>query len=241
MATKFCLLKYLYISNNENFIDTNNSRLKGWCKILLKPQFENLEYYLETSEVIDFGYQISREVTDVSFEITTYSTDEIDYIKNAYQFVRDNIFHSADIHGQVVTCKASEVLLLKEGTCFAKSHLLAAILRCNLIPTGFCYQRLIQDDEINPYYILHGLNAVYIEKLSKWIRLDARGNKHGINAQFSLEQEELAFPVRVEKGEEDIPVIFARPDKNVIEALTNNENLEMLLSNLPARLSVTNN
>lgn len=205
----------------------------------LQPQFNDLSPYLQANNIIDFGYEISREVTELSYDITTYSENEMDYIKNAYEYVRDKISHSADMNGKIVTCSASEVLLAKEGICFAKSHLLASILRCNLIPTGFCYQRLILDDESAPYLILHGLNAVYIEQLKKWIRLDARGNKPGVDAQFSFEQEKLAFPVRVEKGEEDIPIIFASPDKNVIEALTNKKSLKDLWANLPTILDFT--
>ena len=202
----------------------------------LQPQYNNINRYLEATDIIDFGYEVSRQVTDLSYDITTYSKDVIDYIKNAFEYVRDNISHSADINGKTVTCKASEVLQAKEGICYAKSHLLAAILRCNLIPTGFCYQRLILDDESTPHFVLHGLNAVYIEKLDRWIRLDARGNTSSVNAQFSLDQEKLAFPVRIEKGEEDIPIIFASPDKNVISALTASKTLEQLWKNLPTSL-----
>ena len=84
--------------------------------------------------------------------------------------------------------------------------------------------------------ILHGLNAVYIEESDKWIRLDARGNKPGVNAQFSFDDEQLAFPVRSEKGEEDIPIIFAEPDKNVISVLTESQDFETLWTNLPIEL-----
>lgn len=199
------------------------------------PQYNDLKPYLEADEIIDIN---SKEIIELSSNISTYSKNEIEYIKNAYEFVRDKISHSADIQGKVVTCKASDVLRTGEGICFAKSHLLAAILRCHLIPTGFCYQRLILDDNTEPQIILHGLNAVYIESLGKWIRLDARGNKVGVNAQFSLEREKLAFPVRTEKGEEDIPIIYANPDKNVLAALTKNKDLSVLWANLPTTLSV---
>ena len=202
----------------------------------LKPQFADKAHYLEATDIIDFGNGLSSEVTDLSYDIITRSKNNIDFIKNTFEYVRDEIFHSADIAGEKVTCRASEVLKAKEGICFAKSHLLAAILRNNLIPTGFCYQRLILEDKTAPYYVLHGLNAVYIEQADKWIRLDARGNKPGVNAQFSLEQEFLAFPVRIEKGEEDIPIIFAKPDKNVIRALTENKSFESLWANLPTEL-----
>jgi hypothetical protein len=50
----------------------------------LIPQYSDLKVYLESSEIIDFGYQISHEITDLSYDITTYSKYEIDCIKNAY-------------------------------------------------------------------------------------------------------------------------------------------------------------
>ena len=205
----------------------------------MKLQFSDMARYLEASDIIDFRCQLSCEITDLASEIKSYSADDISYIKHAFEYVKDNISHSADIQGNTVTCKASEVLRAREGTCYAKSHLLAALLRSNQIPTGFCYQRLLLDDETAPYLILHGLNAVYIERLNKWIRLDARGNKRGVNAQFSIVQEHLAFPVRVEKGEEDILTIFASPDEHVIKALTEHKSLEALWINLPTKLCTT--
>ena len=133
----------------------------------MKLQFSDLARYLEANEIIDFECRDSCEITNLALEIKANSEDEISYIKNAFEYVRDSISHSADIQGNIVTCKASEVLRTKEGICYAKSHLLAALLRCNQIPTGFCYQRLILDDETAPYLIIHGLNAVYIEKFDK--------------------------------------------------------------------------
>jgi len=202
----------------------------------MKLQHSSIARYLEPSDIIDFGYQLSQEVTALAHEIKTHSKDTISYIKNAFEYVRDNISHSADIQGSTVTCKASDVLKAREGICYAKSHLLAALLRCNQIPAGFCYQRIILDDETAPYLILHGLNAVFIKSLNKWIRLDARGNKPGVNAQFSTAKEQLAFPIRAQRGEEDIQTIFATPDKNIIKALTENKSLESLWLNLPTKL-----
>ncbi|MCL2378575.1 MAG: transglutaminase family protein [Defluviitaleaceae bacterium] len=212
--------------------------------MILKPQFNDVAPYLEATHILNFNWPNqmepditqSFEVVGLADDIMIISKDEIDFIKNAFEYVRDNISHSADIMGKRVTCTASEVLMAKEGICYAKSHLLAAILRANLVPTGFCYQRLVLDDETAPYHVLHGLNAVYIEKFNKWIRLDPRGNKQGINAQFSLEREQLAFNIRTNKGEEDIPIIYAKPDKNVVRALTGNRTLESLWSNLPTSL-----
>ena len=203
----------------------------------LKLQSDSLAPYLESCEIIDFEHNNPCAIKDLSHELLNKAKNKVDYIKILYEYVRDQISHSADISGKTVTCKASEVLKAKEGICYAKSHLLAALLRCSHIPAGFCYQRLILNDDSAPQLVIHGLNAVYVEELGKWIRLDARGNKQGVNAQFSLEQEQLAFPVRAEEGEEDIPVIFAYPDKNVVQALRENKSLEMLWANLPATLN----
>jgi len=46
-------------------------------------------------------------------------------------------------------------------------------------------------------------NTVFISELNKWIRLDARGNKENVHAEFSLDEERLAFPIRDQLGEVD--------------------------------------
>jgi transglutaminase-like putative cysteine protease len=103
--------------------------------------------------------------------------------KACFEWVRDEIFHSCDYRMNPVTCRASDVLQHKTGYCFAKSHLLAALLRANQIPAGFCYQRLSVDDRGAPYS-LHGFNAIYLAEFG-WYRVDARGNKAGVNARFT--------------------------------------------------------
>lgn len=94
-----------------------------------------------------------------------------------------------------------------------------AIGICIWILLGFCYQKLILDDETAPVLIYHGLNGVYIKEYKKWIRLDARGNKEGVNAHFSIDKEQLAFPVRPEKGEKDCFTVYPNPDLKVLEKL----------------------
>lgn len=76
-------------------------------------------------------------------------------------------------------------------------------------------------------------NAVYLYSLGRWIRLDARGNHEGVNAQFSTGKEILAFPVQPELGEEDGLIIYPGPSHNVIEALTKSKTLFDLMENLP--------
>ena len=122
------------------------------------------------------------------------------------------------------------------GICFAKSHLPAALLRDTAIPTGFCYQKLILDDETAPVLIYHGLNGVYIKDYKKWIRLDARGNKTGVNAQFSTDTEQLSFPIRSEMGEVDCFIVYPNPDIDVLKKLKTNKTRTELWKNLPTEL-----
>jgi len=77
------------------------------------------------------------------------------------------------------------------------------------------------------------LEGVYLKTMD---RLDSRGNKEGVNAQFSLEKEILAFPVRSELGEVDGKTIFTNPNSNVILALERSKTLTELEKNLPTEI-----
>lgn len=192
-----------------------------------------LDEYLKHDDVIDYENKAIAELADTLFQ---KANSELIFIKAAYEFVRDNISHSADINKDVITCTASEVLKANHGICFAKSHLLAALLRCKSVPAGFCYQKLILDDETAPILIYHGLNGVYIKDYKKWIRLDARGNKAGVNTQFSVETEQLAFPIRPELGEADSFIVYPNPDRKVLEKLRKCKTRAELWENLPTEL-----
>lgn len=197
------------------------------------PYSNKIDEYLEADDVIDYRNNSIMQLADSLFQ---KANNELEFIKMAYEFVRDNISHSADIKEDIITCAASEVLEAGHGICFAKSHLLAALLRCKSIPTGFCYQKLILDDETAPILIYHGLNGVYIKELEKWIRLDARGNRKDVDAQFSIDNEQLAFPVRPEMGEIDNFTVYPKPDVKIIEKLRVNKTRTELWDNLPTEL-----
>ena len=197
------------------------------------PYSNKIDEYLKADDVIDYRNKSIMQLADALFQ---KANNELEFIKMAYEFVRDNISHSADIKEDIITCAASEVLEAGHGICFAKSHLLAALLRCKSIPTGFCYQKLILDDETAPILIYHGLNGVYIKELGKWIRLDARGNREDVDAQFSIDNEQLAFPVRPEMGEIDNFIVYPEPDVKVLEKLRKNKTRTELWDNLPAEL-----
>lgn len=194
---------------------------------------DNMDEYLKKDDVVNYENVNIIQLVD---SLWSNADSDVEYIKKAYEFVRDNISHSADINEDMLTCFASEVLAEGHGICFAKSHLLAALLRCKSIPTGFCYQKLILDDETAPILIYHGLNGVYIKEYKMWIRLDARGNKEGVDAQFSIESEQLAFPIRAEKGEEDGVVIYPDPDIKILEKFKNNKTRTELWDDLPTEL-----
>lgn len=125
----------------------------------------------------------------------------------------------------------------REGICYAKSNLLAALLRLQGIPAGFCYQKLTIGDTPDTGYCIHALNAVYLASENRWIRLDARGNKEGINSQFSIHAEQLAFPVRTQYNEVDYPTIYSKPNAKTMQALrTNTDCIEMYRYHLPVEL-----
>lgn len=199
----------------------------------IKPLTEHIEEYIKEDEIIDYSNEM---IVKLAEELYEQSGNETEYIRAAYEYVRDHISHSADINEDIITCSASEVLKEGHGICFAKSHLLAALLRYKSIPTGFCYQKLILDDETAPVLIYHGLNGVYMKEYEKWIRLDARGNKEGVDAQFSPDNEQLAFPIRPEMGEKDDLTVYPNPDVKVLEKMRRNQTRTNLWDDLPTEL-----
>jgi transglutaminase-like putative cysteine protease len=188
--------------------------------------FEGLmDAYLAATEIVDWQHpavlRLARDLADESL---------LETANRCFEWVRDEIRHSYDFQLNPVTCSASEVLEARTGYCYAKSHLLAALLRANHIPAGFCYQRL-RLDENEERYALHGLNAVYLPEYG-WYRVDARGNKNSVNAQFTPPVEQLAFRLEY-NGEADLPSIWTDPLPEVIKALRSYETWDQLMKNLP--------
>jgi hypothetical protein len=190
--------------------------------------------YLESTEYID--WKDPALLTQAHALSDRVSTPE-EITQKCFEFVRDEIKHSWDYKLNPVTYKASDVLKHGTGFCYAKSHLLAALLRANKIPAGLCYQRLTITDV--PPFILHGLNAAYLEPYG-WYRIDARGNKQGVSADFCPPIEKLAFPI-VTKGEADLPEIWAEPLPVVTEALRQHKTIQSLVDNLPDVQLITAN
>lgn len=186
-----------------------------------------MNQYLQSSAYIDWQHPA---VLGKARELADGSTDHAGIARRCFEFVRDKIRHSWDYRLNPVTCKASGVLVHGTGYCYAKSHLLAALLRANAIPAGLCYQRLSLGGDGAPY-CLHGLNAVWLPEHG-WYRLDARGNKPGVDARFCPPLERLAFSTNA-RLEADLSEIWPEPLPVVVRVLTEYATVEEVYQNLP--------
>lgn len=186
-----------------------------------------MQQYLLSSRYINWD---TAEVYDQAAQLASGRKDKQEITHACFEFVRDQIKHSWDCQLNPVTCKASDVLKHGTGYCYAKNHLLAALLRANDIPAGLCYQRLTIADNVPPF-CLHGLNAVFLENYG-WYRVDARGNKIGIEAEFCPPFEQLAYPI-ISEGEADLPEIWAEPLEIVVKALESGNSYHEVANNLP--------
>lgn len=186
-----------------------------------------MQRYLQQSEIINWQHPA---ILAKAAELAAGLPDKTEIVRSCFTFVRDQIRHSWDYRQNPVTCRASDVLEQATGYCYAKSHLLAALLRANGIPAGLCYQRLSVGDN-GPPFCLHGLNAVWLEPYG-WYRIDARGNKPGVDAQFCPPMEQLAFQLHA-PDEVDLPEIWPEPLAMVVQVLIGCATVEEVYKNLP--------
>jgi transglutaminase-like putative cysteine protease len=169
--------------------------------------------FLAACDVIDWQ---RAELRELATRVTLHAQG-LQIIAALFHWVRDSIAHTGDCGQGALTLRASDVLRERTGLCYAKSHLLVALLRASNIPAGLCYQRL-GSDAATPAFVLHGLVAVLMPDGS-FLRLDPRGNKPGVDAQFVPGREALAFTASL-PGEADLPGVFARPHRAVVAALS---------------------
>ena len=185
------------------------------------------EPFLRITPIVDGDHP---SVSALAGELSRGRASQHEVARACFEWVRDEVRHSVDHGLDIVTCRASEVLLERTGFCYAKSHLLAALLRANGIPAGFVYQRLALDDR-GDAFCLHGLNAVWLAN-GGWYRMDPRGNRHDLVAGFDPPREVLPFASRMQ-GEKLFPQIWAEPLPCVIEALQQHRTRADLEANLP--------
>lgn len=183
--------------------------------------------YLACSDAVDWSHPA---IMLQAKRLAAGHSDVFAIANACFEWVRDEVMHSRDFERNPVTWRASDVLLHRTGYCYAKSHLLAALLRANGIPAGFCYQRLSVGDS-GPPYCLHGFNAIELPGVG-WYRVDARGNRAGIDAQFTPPVERLAFALQSAE-EVEFANVLADPLACVVDSLRACSTWEETLANLP--------
>jgi len=197
-----------------------------WCCYKMKG-------YLASTTTIDWQHPT---ILKLALECAKNAKSDQNIAENCFIWVRDNIKHTGEFKLSPITCKASEVLQHKTGFCFAKSHLLCALLRANKIPSGLCYQCLSMD-KLGAPYCLHGLNAVFLKESDSWYRIDARGNNAEINAQFCPPQEQLAFPISL-KEEVDYHEVCEEPLAEIVLLLESSQSYQEVIKKLTITASI---
>lgn len=191
-----------------------------------------LEGFLESTEVADFhDPRVVAKLAEFREAAPSVETQAA----AAFRYVRDGIRHSFDSQEPLVTISSCDVLAAGTGICFAKSHLLAALLRGLGVPTGFCYQRVMRTGTPDSGYALHGLNAAFFDGVG-WVRLDARGDRPGVHSEFDLSQEHLAYTLQPALGEQDYPYVYRRPLPAVLESLRRSTDTFELFYRRPERI-----
>ncbi len=156
--------------------------------------------------------------------------DDEEVALRCFAWVRDVVRHSMDHPDPVVTCTASDVMKHRTGFCYAKSHLLAALLRARKIPAALCYQRLASDGTATSFF-LHGLVAVHLRRHG-WYRVDPRGDKPGVVSGFAPPIEHLPYAPGL-PGEMDVPGRFPDAMACVVSVLRSQPTAAAVRANLP--------
>lgn len=172
-----------------------------------------MDEFLRATDVIDCHHPA---IVAAAADIAGDAPDDEEVARRGFLWVRDHVRHSSDHAIPVVTCTASDVLQHRVGFCYAKSHLLAALLRARGIPAALCYQRLAADDTATEFF-LHGLVAVHLARHG-WYRVDPRGGRPGLVTDFTPPVERLPYAPQL-AGEQDIPGRFPDALTCVVTAL----------------------
>ncbi len=203
---------------------------------VMQPERDDLSRYLEDTIVIDWQ---TPAVCEKARELVQGLADEEARARALFEWVRDEVTHSLDLASDEtrdsVPCNASHVLREGTGLCYAKSHLLAALLRACGIPAGFCYQRLRATPPARGH-ALHGFVAAYLHGPGRWVLLDPRGDNDQVRTVFSTAEPSLAYLVDPDEGERFYDTIFTRPARRVIEVLDHAERLSAIRNHLPDEL-----
>lgn len=187
--------------------------------------------YLAESQVLDY---CDPSVHALAMKLKV-DGDPLATTRAAFRFVRDKIAHSCDVPTDRVSVTASQTLAWRTGLCFAKSHLLAALLRACGVPAGLRHQRVAFAGAASGF-ALHGLAAALLPEHG-WYAMDARGGQPGARAKFDPPAPCLAYPPGDggEKASSDPPsrLVRAEPLPQVLAVLRGARSLDEALANLP--------
>lgn len=183
--------------------------------------------FLASTPIVDWK---DPDVLALAGELAEGEEDPVAVARRCFDWVRDEVKHSGDHQIDDVTCSASETLRRKSGLCYAKSHLLAALLRANEIPTGFGYQR-VKADAAGTRFRLHGFNVIHLPAFG-WYRADPRGNRAGVDTVFDPPRESLAFTPKL-PGEETFDGNWPEPLAVVVKAIKESRSGIHLADHMP--------
>ncbi len=199
----------------------------------IKKVVANLNDFLQENEIIDFN---DKEIAKIVKNLQEKSKNEVEFVKNAVKFVALEISYppeKEEFKTQKPNLKASEVLKNKNAFCFGKANLLAALLRKNKIPCGFCDQLLVLDEENPQKKIIHTLNAVYFQEQKKWLRIDSRYfDEEKIEKSFADFCDLLAYEAEEKFDEIDNLGIYHNLPKEVFELYEKSQNNQEIVANL---------
>jgi transglutaminase-like putative cysteine protease len=99
----------------------------------LKLQAVATAEYLAGDEVIDLSHP---SIKGLAGSLRAEHGDDMSFARAAFEYARDVVRHSWDVQDPRITLSASETLREGVGLCFAKAHLLTALLRTEGIPPG---------------------------------------------------------------------------------------------------------
>ncbi len=169
----------------------------------MRLEHEQMQQYLQASEVVDFTHP------DVARLAAALRADTpLETARRCFEWVRDQVGHTIDVGRDELSCSASEALSLGTGLCISKSHLAVALLRANGIAAGFCYQRLLMGSTA-PVFCTHSLIALFLAP-GGWYRCDVRGNKTGVACTFTPGHESLPFTAKL-PGERLYAQVWSQP------------------------------
>jgi len=198
----------------------------------MRPESASWNGYVEDTIVIDWQ---TPAIVARARALAADRPDDEAKARACYEFVRDEIVHTADAGLDALPCRASEVLAAGTGIGFSKSHLLAALLRSLGIPAGFCYQ-VVRRSPDTTEKLLYGFSGVYLASRARWIQLDARGNRPGLDARFEVDAPRLAVQADPARGEWVYAWIWTRPAPVVVDLLSRNKSLARIGEHVPDEL-----